>query len=112
MAKTHPALTKAQLEMLRTKLQEERRRILSVLKQPLASMPMDESQEPEETAQRATDRDEELEVNEPERALLSEIDRALGKMDAGVYGVSEKNGASIPYERLVALPWARNGMDE
>lgn len=113
MAKTQQsALTQAQLEALRRKLQDERRRVLSVVQQPLSSVPPDEPRELEETAQRANELEGELEVNAPETKLLGEIDRALGKMDAGTYGVSERTGAPIPYERLAALPWARYGGDE
>ncbi|GEJ58691.1 TraR/DksA family transcriptional regulator [Anaeromyxobacter diazotrophicus] len=113
MAKTQQSvLTQAQLEALRRKLQEERRRVLSVLQQPLSSAPTDEPRELEETAQRASELEGELEVDAPETALLAEIDRALGKMDAGKYGLSERTGAPIPYERLIALPWARHGADE
>ena len=112
MAKTQPVLTTAELETLRKKLQDERRRLLSVLKQPLSSMPAGEPREVEETAQRASERDNALALEAPENALLAEVDRALGKMDAGTYGVSEKTGAPIPYQRLVAVPWARHGVGE
>jgi DnaK suppressor protein len=112
VAKTQSVLTQVQLETLRRKLQDERRRVLSVVQQPLSGMPPDEPRELEETAQRARDLEDELEVDAPESALLREIDRALGKMDAGTYGVSEKTGAPIPYERLAAVPWARYGAGE
>ncbi len=110
MAKT--TLTQAQLASLRRKLQDERRRIVAVLQEPLSSAPADEPREFEETAQRAADRDQELGVASPERALLVEIDRALAKMDAGTYGVSEKTGAAIPFARLDAVPWARGDVGE
>lgn len=112
MATAHPRLTRTQLEALRAKLEKERRRILSVLREPLPAMPQDEPQELEEAAQRATERDERLGVEAPESALLADVDRALAKMNAGTYGVSEKTGAPIPYERLEAVPWARQGADE
>jgi DnaK suppressor protein len=38
--------------------------------------------------------------------------QALAKLGAGTYGISEKSGAPIPYERLTAVPWARHGADE
>jgi DnaK suppressor protein len=109
---TQGSLTKRQLDTLRRKLQDERRRIVALLREPLPSMPADEPQEYEETAQRATEQEEQLERNAPERALLADIDRALGKMDDGGYGVSERTGEPIPYERLAAVPWARQGVDE
>ena len=112
MAKTQPVLTRAELEALRKRLQEERHRIVSVLNEPLSSMPAGEPQELEEAAQRATEQDRALAVDAPERALLKEIDVALAKLDAGTYGVSEKTGQPIPYERLIAVPWARQGVDE
>lgn len=110
MAKT--MLTKAQLETLRRKLQAERRRILAVVQQPLSEAPSDEPRELEEVAQRATERDEELGVGAAESAVLADVDRALAKLDAGTYGLSEKTGAAIPFERLEAVPWARQGVDE
>jgi DnaK suppressor protein len=105
-------LTKVQLETLREKLQEERRRIVSLLQQPLSSIPTDEPQEFEEVAQRAAEQEEQLDTNAPERALLADIERALRKMEDGEYGLSEKTGAPIPYDRLAAVPWARHDVDE
>lgn len=110
MAKT--TLTEGQLASLRRKLEDERRRIVALLQEPLSSAPTDEPRELEETAQRAADRDRELGVDAPEHALLVEVDRALAKMDAGTYGVSEKTGNAIPYARLDAVPWAREGVGE
>ena len=40
------------------------------------------------------------------RANLRWVDRALGKMDRGGYGLCERCGNPIPAERLEALPWA------
>ena len=40
------------------------------------------------------------------RANLRWVDRALGKMDHGGYGICERCGNPIPAERLEALPWA------
>lgn len=37
---------------------------------------------------------------------VSEIDRALERIDAGTYGRCEACGVTIPAERLDALPWA------
>jgi DnaK suppressor protein len=51
-------------------------------------------------------------LDEHDRALLKEIEHALAKFDAGTYGVSEKTGRPIPFERLLAVPWARYDSDE
>ena len=45
--------------------------------------------------------------SEQERRLLVEIDQALGRIEAGTYGLSELTGEPIEYARLAALPWAR-----
>lgn len=107
------ALTKTQLDRLRRRLEEERARILRVLRAPEATAPPEPpGPEVEEAAQRAAEEDQERGVLAQERALLAEVERALAKLDEGGYGVSEKTGAPIPYERLAALPWARQGIDE
>lgn len=42
-----------------------------------------------------------------ERKMLSEIDEALNRIEAGTYGTCEGNGEPIPRARLNAIPWAR-----
>jgi DnaK suppressor protein len=42
-----------------------------------------------------------------DRSHLAEVDRALQKIKAGTYGVSELSGEPIGYARLNAVPWAR-----
>ena len=39
-------------------------------------------------------------------AALSDVDRALEKLDEGTYGRCDECGAPIPKERLDAVPWA------
>lgn len=39
-------------------------------------------------------------------AMLADVDRALGKLDDGLYGICDRCGASIPDERLEARPWS------
>jgi DnaK suppressor protein len=108
-----PGLTKTQLEALRRRLEDERRRILRVLEAPDALVsPDEERSEFEESAQRATERAEQITIAERERALLVEVDRALARLGAGTYGLDEASGEPIPYERLIAIPWARVGVDE
>ena len=50
---------------------------------------------------RLTDRDSKL---------LREIDRALGKIAAGSYGVCETSGEPIGFDRLLARPWSRHAL--
>jgi DnaK suppressor protein len=42
-----------------------------------------------------------------ERALIREIERALGKLERGDYGVCEGTGERIDERRLEAQPWTR-----
>jgi DnaK suppressor protein len=42
---------------------------------------------------------------------LAEVDAALERIKAGVYGICEKTGHKIPVERLLANPSARTVVD-
>lgn len=42
------------------------------------------------------------------RLLL--VERALKKMEQGVYGICEETEEPIGYERLIVIPWARYGV--
>ena len=46
------------------------------------------------------------------RAHLKDVEDALAKIEAGRYGLSEKSGSPIGYDRLAAIPWARLAIDE
>jgi DnaK suppressor protein len=106
-------LTKAQVEALHRRLEEERTRILRVLQATRPTAPQaDQVTEFEEAAQRTAEVTNDLELEERERPLLAEVERALEKVPQGRYGVSEKTGKPIPYERLAAVPWARDAMGE
>jgi DnaK suppressor protein len=106
-------LTTRQLDELRRRLEDERARILRVLSQPASTEPQpDQDVEIEEAAQRETERARRVEIEARERALLREVDRALAKLSSGKYGVSEKTGDPIPFERLAVVPWARDAVGE
>ncbi len=107
-------LTTSQLAELRRRLEAERTRILRVLtaSDPTRATEDERGPEIEEAAQRSAERDQALGILERERALLAEVDRALAKIDRGRYGVSERTGAPIAYKRLVAVPWAREDVEE
>ncbi len=111
MTRADQTLTTAQLDALRLKLEAERSRILGVLKSPTAAS-YDERSEPEEMAQRTAEQDDRVEISDRERALLAEVERALTKVRTGSYGIDERTGQPISYERLAAIPWARAAADE
>jgi DnaK suppressor protein len=39
-------------------------------------------------------------------AMLRDVDRALGKVEDGTYGICDRCGKLIPEERLEARPWS------
>jgi DnaK suppressor protein len=46
------------------------------------------------------------------RVHLHDIDDAITKIVEGRYGLSERSGRPIGYDRLAAVPWARFAVDE
>ena len=44
--------------------------------------------------------------------MIAEIDQALGRIDDGTYGTCAVCGASIPEERLEAIPYATLCLDD
>ena len=44
-------------------------------------------------------------------ADAADIDAAIRRIAVGNYGVSEKTGEPIAYERLLLIPWARIGAE-
>lgn len=51
-------------------------------------------------------RELDMTIEEQARESLAQIERALARMDAGTYGTCARCGASIPRERLEAMPEA------
>jgi RNA polymerase-binding protein DksA len=59
-----------------------------------------------ETATATLDREIDYTLEENSGQVLSEIDGALRRIDAGTYGICTSCGREIPVERLDAYPWA------
>ena len=55
---------------------------------------------------RIYDREDETDANDLDTETLEQVNRALGRIDAGTYGLSEVSGKPIPIERLEAVPYA------
>ena len=55
----------------------------------------------------AAEQDEIMALANDLRSQLDDVQHALGKLDAGAYGVCEVCGESIPDDRLAALPATR-----
>ena len=65
-----------------------------------------------DAATRLDDLDVEADEDEVDRATLAQIQRALGRIEDGTYGVSELSGKPIPKERLEAVPYATTLVEE
>jgi DnaK suppressor protein len=103
-----PPLTAAQLLTLRKRLLAERERIQSS-EATLSPVREDEGRPADEMdqAEASIVQHEALGRAAHDQARLGEIDRALARIDAGTYGISELSGEPIGYARLSAVPWAR-----
>ncbi len=108
-------LTKEDLDTLRRALENKRAELLRAVEQNVTTATHSEEDnypDPMDAATRAEQEHETLELASRDRALVAEIDRALGKFDKGTYGISELSGEPIPIERLRVLPWARRSAEE
>ncbi|HTK06563.1 MAG TPA: TraR/DksA family transcriptional regulator [Ktedonobacteraceae bacterium] len=60
----------------------------------------------EEIAVDALEQEQEQAILVNERALLSDVDAALKRIEDGTYGKCVVDGVPIPEKRLEAIPWA------
>src|SRR5712664_3268127 len=104
-------LSSADLRALRAALEAKRaelqRDVSTEISEGTHSEQFAEVRDAAERAERTEEEEELLDLADQESTLLSQINRALGKMDKGIYGLSEQSGLPIPLERLRAVPWAR-----
>jgi RNA polymerase-binding transcription factor DksA len=110
-------LTDEQRRHLETRLQEERERALQVIRRydEGGSNPADDgdlTNYPFHMADQGTDSsDQDMSVQQADRASrdLEEIDAALERLyeHPERFGLSEKTGHPIAFERLDLIPWAR-----
>ena len=101
------------LNLLRSRLESEKKRLLEELEQLQASaFPADERREGspfgkrEEEATESFELEKRLALEKRNRDQLIEIEHALGKFDSGTYGLCDNCGQPIDPARLEALPQA------
>ena len=58
------------------------------------------------------ERERDLALSAQARQTVSDIDEALARIKAGTYGYSVVSGRPIPKERLKAIPWATELVEE
>ncbi len=108
--------TKKELDELRQRLQTERaelqEQLTTIEETSFANSQSDISGEvsfDEENADAGTftfERERDLSIENNVRDLMGKIDRALARMDEGVYGICTRCGKPIEKARLKALPYA------
>lgn len=60
----------------------------------------------------AIERERDLALSSYARAAVDEIDEALKRIEDGTYGICITSGKQIPKERLEAIPWAAERVEE
>ncbi len=113
------ALNQEQRRRIEQRLQEERERVLAVLRRfdedsasTVTAAAGDLSDYPFHVADHGTDSyDQEMDTVMAERASreLEEIDQALHRLyeQPEQFGICENTGEAIPLERLELVPWTR-----
>lgn len=97
---------------VRTRLEEEKKRIQDDLAQLTVTHPLDERREGspfgkrEEEATESMELEKRLALENRLKSLLAEVDRALQKIDTGTYGICDSCNTPIDPARLEALPQA------
>jgi DnaK suppressor protein len=112
---THPGsgLTAAQVAGLAERLHGERHTLEMRLGARRARLAAPAVREADDSDWATSTEDQGLLVRLVDRdsKLLGEIDRALGRIAAGTYGVCELSGEPIGFERLQVRPWTRYAAD-
>lgn len=102
-------LTPEQIERLRGRLMAELARLKSADDRTLAPLRQSDREvgDAMDAAETSLVEGDAADRSEQDRTTLAEVEQALGRIDAGTYGVSELSGEPIAFARLEAVPWAR-----
>jgi DnaK suppressor protein len=110
--------TNATFNLLRARLESERKRLNEELEQLKTAMrPADERREGspfgkrEEEAAESYELERRLTLEKSIREQLASVEHALQKFEDGTYGLCDNCGKPIPPERLEALPQATLCLD-
>jgi DnaK suppressor protein len=107
--RTNEHLSTNDLDRLRVALLRERDALLASQRErePEARGGADGEIEDGDVAERMVVQEDALRLSGVHPDRLADVERAIAKLDAGTYGVSEESGEPIPLERLDVVPWAR-----
>lgn len=81
-------------------------RVMSQIAERLSDSVVDAGDDQADAGAKAYEREHELVLTQNARDLLDQTERALGRIDAGTYGVCESCGKAIGKARLLAFPRA------
>ncbi len=115
MARTQP--TEKQLRARREELEAERAQLLDQVQELDAEADVNNWREggfdddPADAGSASFERETAQSLSNHSRRLLTQIDDALRRMDAGSYGLCERCGEAIEPERLEAIPYATMCME-
>jgi len=106
-----------QIAQFRQKLVDERRAIearIAARQGDIMDTVRDEegASDDEYEAQRIYNREDDIVSDELDAQQLQQVKKALARIDAGTYGVSEVSGKPIPLARLEAVPSATTLVNE
>jgi RNA polymerase-binding transcription factor DksA len=106
-----------QIAQFRQKLMVERRAIearIAARQGDIMDTVRDEegASDDEYEAQRIYNREDDIVSDELDAQQLQQVKKALARIDAGTYGVSEVSGKPIPLARLEAVPSATTLVNE
>ena len=98
---------KQRLEAKRAELQENIASLTEAHPRPVGAIEASEGpQDFEDTAVDFLETQQEQAVLVNQQALLTEVERALERIEQGTYGKCVNCGQPIPEKRLEAIPWA------
>ena len=114
-------LAQSTLERFRRKLEDERSRLLEVIREieeeqeevRLSETSSDRSPDPNtaEGGSLAFEIEKELSLAQNARDLLAQVGEALDRIDARTYGTCDECHGAIPVARLEALPYTKRCVD-
>ena len=106
-------LSDEQVAILRGRLQQAREELRERLSGEVSvQRETEQFVEALDAAEQTREQDDAITFAARDRERLREVEWALAKMTSGRYGLSEVSGEPIGFERLLAVPWARQDSDE
>jgi len=104
---------KERLEAKRAELKQRIRDLTEAHPEPVDPIEASEGpQDFEETAVDFLETQQEQAIAVNERALLTEVEAALKRIEDGTYGYCVECGKPIPEKRLEAIPWASRCVED